>query len=106
MYAHFLVNILFYSVIIFFICRCCTFFSTFHWLWVPFTFVCLTSLFLAQQTNNSEFLVCIDFGTDLIPAISLAYERAESDIMKRKPRNPKVDRLVTDKYVCKSITSC
>lgn len=34
----------------------------------------------------------------MVPAISLAYERAELDIMKRKPRNPKIDRLVTDKY--------
>ncbi|KII73495.1 Sodium/potassium-transporting ATPase subunit alpha [Thelohanellus kitauei] len=39
-------------------------------------------------------ILCIDLGTDLIPAISLAYERAETDIMQRKPRNPKSDSLV------------
>ncbi|KAF1744568.1 hypothetical protein MXB_884 [Myxobolus squamalis] len=39
-------------------------------------------------------ILCIDLGTDLIPAISLAYEKAEVDIMKRKPRDPKSDSLV------------
>merc|ERR1719427_2023835 len=33
-------------------------------------------------------ILCIDLGTDMLPAISLAYEQAESDIMKRQPRNP------------------
>merc|ERR1712106_504316 len=33
-------------------------------------------------------ILCIDLGTDMIPAISMAYEEAESDIMKRQPRNP------------------
>lgn len=42
-------------------------------------------------------ILCIDLGTDLIPAISLAYEQAESDIMKCPPRNPKKDRLVNDR---------
>src|SRR5699024_4802303 len=30
-------------------------------------------------------ILCIDLGTDIFPAISLAYEKAESDIMKQKP---------------------
>ena len=34
-----------------------------------------------------------------LPAISLAYERAESDIMKREPRNPGVDRLVNERLI-------
>lgn len=34
-----------------------------------------------------------------VPAISLAYEKAESDIMKRKPRDPKHDKLVNERYV-------
>lgn len=34
-------------------------------------------------------ILCIDLGTDMVPAISLAYEQAESDIMKRQPRNPR-----------------
>ena len=32
-----------------------------------------------------------------VPAISLAYEEAESDIMKRRPRNPSTDKLVNDR---------
>uniref|UniRef100_A0AC34F6A5 Sodium/potassium-transporting ATPase subunit alpha n=1 Tax=Panagrolaimus sp. ES5 TaxID=591445 RepID=A0AC34F6A5_9BILA len=39
-------------------------------------------------------ILCIDLGTDLWPAIALAYEPPESDIMKRPPRDSKVDRLV------------
>lgn len=32
-----------------------------------------------------------------VPAISLAYEAAESDIMKRQPRNPFTDKLVNER---------
>lgn len=39
-------------------------------------------------------ILCIDLGTDVIPAISLAYEFPESDIMLRKPRNIYNDRLI------------
>jgi hypothetical protein len=35
----------------------------------------------------------------MVPAISLAYENAESDIMKRLPRDPKHDKLVNDRLV-------
>ena len=34
-----------------------------------------------------------------IPAISLAYEQAERDIMNRKPRNPAKDRLVNNRLI-------
>jgi len=63
-------------------------------------------------------ILCIDLGTDMVkqqqkshtmptdasilnpqvPAISLAYEKAESDIMKRKPRNSKTDKLVNERW--------
>lgn len=33
-----------------------------------------------------------------IPAISLAYEESESDIMKRRPRDPVKDKLVNERY--------
>ncbi|XP_062995415.1 potassium-transporting ATPase alpha chain 2 [Elgaria multicarinata webbii] len=39
-------------------------------------------------------ILFIDLGTDIIPSVALAYEKAESDIMKRKPRNKRRDRLV------------
>ena len=39
-------------------------------------------------------MLAICIGTDLYPAISLAYERPESDIMNRLPRSPKRDHMV------------
>ena len=59
------------------------------------------SPFLLFQTVGiplplSTFLILlVDLGTDLAPAISMAYEGKEADIMQRKPRNPDVDKLVT-----------
>lgn len=47
-------------------------------------------------------ILCIDLLTDILPAISLAYEPAESDIMLRPPRNPKKDTLVNWRYVLDS----
>jgi len=44
-------------------------------------------------------ILCIDLGTDLVPAISLAYEKAETDIMKRKPRDPIRDKLVNQRLI-------
>ncbi len=34
-----------------------------------------------------------------MPAISLAYEAPESDIMKRQPRDPRKDNLVNHRFV-------
>merc|ERR1711936_915149 len=44
-------------------------------------------------------ILCIDLGTDMVPAISMAYEKAESDIMKRQPRNPFTDKLVNERLI-------
>uniref|UniRef100_A0AC34GP15 Sodium/potassium-transporting ATPase subunit alpha n=1 Tax=Panagrolaimus sp. ES5 TaxID=591445 RepID=A0AC34GP15_9BILA len=44
-------------------------------------------------------ILCIDLGTDMVPAISLAYEEAESDIMKRLPRDPLHDKLVNERLI-------
>ncbi|GFN86124.1 sodium/potassium-transporting ATPase subunit alpha, partial [Plakobranchus ocellatus] len=44
-------------------------------------------------------ILCIDLGTDMVPAISLAYEQAELDIMKRSPRNPQTDKLVNERLI-------
>merc|ERR1719320_1459181 len=44
-------------------------------------------------------ILCIDLGTDMVPAISMAYEEAESDIMKRQPRNPFSDKLVNERLI-------
>ncbi|XP_010136063.1 PREDICTED: potassium-transporting ATPase alpha chain 1-like, partial [Buceros rhinoceros silvestris] len=50
---------------------------------VPLPLGCITILF-------------IELCTDIFPSVSLAYERAESDIMHLKPRNPRRDRLVNE----------
>ena len=57
--------------------------------------------------NTLTGTVCIlfiDLGTDLWPAISLAYEKAESDIMQRLPRDPVKDRLVNERYSLSGIS--
>jgi hypothetical protein len=48
---------------------------------------------------ETVMILCIDLGTDMLPAISLAYEEAEADIMKRKPRNKDVDHLVNARLI-------
>jgi sodium/potassium-transporting ATPase subunit alpha len=40
-------------------------------------------------------ILCIDLGTDMLPAISFAYEVSEQDIMKQPPRDRHKDKLVT-----------
>ena len=44
-------------------------------------------------------ILLIDLGTDMFPAISLAYEKPENDIMLRKPRNANTDRLVNGRLI-------
>ncbi|XP_029033741.2 sodium/potassium-transporting ATPase subunit alpha-like isoform X3 [Osmia bicornis bicornis] len=44
-------------------------------------------------------VLCIDLGTDIWPAVSLAYEKSESDIMLRKPRIPHIDHLVSHRLL-------
>ncbi len=44
-------------------------------------------------------ILFIDLGTDMIPAISLAYEYPERDIMARQPRDPQKDRLVNARLI-------
>uniref|UniRef100_A0A8C5WJX0 Sodium/potassium-transporting ATPase subunit alpha n=1 Tax=Leptobrachium leishanense TaxID=445787 RepID=A0A8C5WJX0_9ANUR len=44
-------------------------------------------------------ILFIELGTDIIPSIALAYEKAESDIMTRKPRNPRKNRLVNQQLL-------
>merc|ERR1712214_145154 len=44
-------------------------------------------------------ILCIDLGTDMVPAISMAYEKAETDIMKRAPRDSARDKLVNERLI-------
>ena len=62
---------------------------------------------LYNQIISFRATVCLYSGADgltpclvsQVPAISLAYEAAESDIMKRQPRNPKTDKLVNERLI-------
>lgn len=62
----------------------------------PFLMFILLSIPLPLGTVT---ILCIDLGTDLVPAISLAYEKAETDIMKRQPRDPVRDKLVNERLI-------
>ncbi|KAG8567645.1 hypothetical protein GDO81_013727 [Engystomops pustulosus] len=58
---------------------------------IPFMVYVIISCPLPIGTITILF---IELGTDIIPSIALAYEKAESDIMTRPPRNPYKERLV------------
>ncbi|XP_073441081.1 potassium-transporting ATPase alpha chain 2 [Dendrobates tinctorius] len=57
----------------------------------PFLIYIIASVPLPIGTITILF---IDLGTDIIPSVSFAYEKAERDIMSRKPRRKNIDRLV------------
>jgi len=63
---------------------------------VPFVMYVVADMPLMLTT---VLILCIDIGTDMWPAIALAYERPESDIMERRPRDAKKDKLVTGKLI-------
>mmetsp|Transcript_22779 Transcript_22779/g.21988 ORF Transcript_22779/g.21988 Transcript_22779/m.21988 type:complete len:192 (+) Transcript_22779:2540-3115(+) len=57
-------------------------------------------LFQIPVPLSSILMLVICVGTDMAPAIALAYEYGELDIMERMPRNAKRDHLVTAKLMC------
>jgi len=48
---------------------------------------------------STVMILLVDLGTDLAPAISMAYEGREADIMQRPPRDPAIHKLVTWRLV-------
>jgi len=62
----------------------------------PFLFF---MLFQVPLPLSTVLILCIDLGTDMVPAISFAYENPELDIMERYPRNSKRDHLVNAKLI-------
>eukprot|EP00457_Paulinella_chromatophora_P001096 gb/GEZN01001098.1/.p1 GENE.gb/GEZN01001098.1/~~gb/GEZN01001098.1/.p1 ORF type:complete len:950 (-),score=94.77 gb/GEZN01001098.1/:70-2919(-) len=62
----------------------------------PFLMFVLLQMPLALPT---ALILLIDLVTDMVPAISLAYEQKEANIMSKPPRNVTTDRLVTNKLV-------
>jgi len=63
---------------------------------LPFIFFIVAQVPLPLST---VLILCIDLGTDMVPAISFAYENPELDIMDRVPRNSKRDHLVNTKLI-------
>lgn len=59
---------------------------------IPFLAQIVIKLPLGMTTI---MILCIDLGTDILPAISFAYEDSESDIMNIPPRDRHNDKLVT-----------
>jgi len=54
----------------------------------------LPNVFLGMQLPLSSYLqVCFTITNDVVMSISLMYEKAEADLMLRKPRNTRTDRL-------------
>merc|ERR1719167_967100 len=62
----------------------------------PFLLFILADVPLPLSTVT---ILCIDLGPDMVPAISMAYEFAESDLMKRPPRIPFTDKLVNERLI-------
>ncbi|CAF1102014.1 unnamed protein product [Rotaria sordida] len=67
---------------------------------VPFLFYMID--FSNSFTTCTVGIVCINLGIDMFPAISLAYEKAKSDIMERLTRDAKQEHLATDKLISMS----
>jgi sodium/potassium-transporting ATPase subunit alpha len=63
---------------------------------VPFLLMLFVGIPLPLST---VLILCIDLGTDLVPAISYAYENKESNIMLKPPRDMFKDRLVTRRLI-------
>lgn len=54
---------------------------------------------LPQVLSNIQMiLICV--ATDVLPALSMVYEKPEADLLTRKPRDRNKDRLVDWKLIC------
>ncbi|THH15944.1 hypothetical protein EW146_g4609 [Bondarzewia mesenterica] len=57
------------------------------------------TVFLGMQLALSSYLqVCFSITNDVVMSISLMYEKPEADLMLRKPRNARTDRLTDWKF--------
>ncbi|KIY71864.1 calcium ATPase [Cylindrobasidium torrendii FP15055 ss-10] len=61
--------------------------------------VLLNILFGLPQALSSIQMILICIFTDLFPALSMVYEKPEADLLLRKPRNRKTERLVDFKVL-------
>jgi len=73
---------------------------------IPEVFPILFNLAIGMPLAlNPLLLLTIDLMTELGPAISLAYEDPEKDIMERRPRNSVTDRLTDFNSLFYSLTA-
>jgi len=56
-------------------------------------------LFHIPVPLTTILVLSIDLGTDIFPAIALAYEKPESDLMQRPPRDIKTDKLLSNQLL-------
>ncbi|EPT05834.1 calcium ATPase transmembrane domain M-containing protein [Fomitopsis schrenkii] len=58
-----------------------------------------TNVFFGMQLPLSSYLqVCFDVLNDVVMSITLMYEKPEADLMQRKPRNARTDRLANWRF--------
>jgi sodium/potassium-transporting ATPase subunit alpha len=69
--------------------------GSFSEFWPVFTNV----LFGLPQALSSFLMIIICCFTDCAAATAIAYEKAEADVLLRRPRNPRKDRLVDWKLI-------
>jgi sodium/potassium-transporting ATPase subunit alpha len=63
---------------------------------IPFVIYIIFNIPLPTGTIT---LLFIDLATDIVPAITLAYEVPENDIMKRPPRDLNKDTIITQQMI-------
>jgi len=61
--------------------------------------VLLALAFSYPPALSTLLILVIDLGTELAPAVSLAYEESEGDVMSRPPRDAKKETLVNYRVV-------
>jgi sodium/potassium-transporting ATPase subunit alpha len=61
--------------------------------------VLMTIAFGFPPGLSSIMILTIDLFTETPPAVSVAYEPSEADVMSKPPRNAKTDRLVTKQVI-------
>ncbi|SGY21437.1 BQ5605_C016g08237 [Microbotryum silenes-dioicae] len=62
--------------------------------------VLLNVFFGLPQVLSNIQMILICAVTDVLPALSLCYEKPEADLLSRKPRNRKKERLADAKLIC------
>lgn len=60
-------------------------------------------IFRIPLAFSTILILVVDVGCDVFPSISLAYERAESAVMKRPPRSRKVRTFDAAQYLASRV---